>query len=238
MKIDRTTNIHENAYYEIGNYSVASSFFFSSTKDIDKFKSKINQHFDGLCQVVCYGFLHEEFRIIVLINSREEVEAYCRKNYPKVIEREGFIPHTAYIFAKAMADLQSGYVKWFNFKFNRIGGLTAGRYFRHLIVDKDELKQRIKEINKMTQCFLKTLAWRYRSRLGFRLNSIGNGKGWNSGEHYKNGSALGSKIKMFQLVNFNNVQGHFNNLPPKRIIWSSEAEKYKNLIGFILLKGK
>lgn len=232
---DKYTHIHENAYYEIGNYSVSSSFLFASEADIKKFKAKIDIYFEGLCDVICYGFDHEEYRMIIKMKTREDIEAYCKKRYPMVIKKKGFIPHTAYIFARVMADLQSGYVKWFNFKYSRIGGLMAGRYYRHLIESEEELQQKIKEINGMTIMFQKTIAWRYKSKLGFRFRSLG--KRSSSSEEYKLKNERLSDLRVFRLLDNLSVRGHFKNLPPKRISWKNDTEKYRNLIGFILLGG-
>lgn len=233
---DKFTHVHENAIYEIGNYSVAGSFLFASESDIKKMKQKMDHHFSGLCDVICYGFDHEEFRLLIKMKSREEIELYCRLRYPKIIERLGFIPHTAYIFAKAMADLQSGFVKWINYKYDRSGSLMAARYYRRLIESHEELQNKIKEINGMTLQFQKVMIWRYKQKMGFRFRSLG-AHATSKGE-YGAGRKLSSSMKVFKMSHLAIVQGQFKNLPPKRIIWKNDNEKYQNLVGFILLSGK
>lgn len=234
--IDRFTHIHEDAYYEVGNYSVAGSFLFANEKDLNKMKSKIDDYFDGLCYVICYGFSHEEYRMIIKMRSRIEIEQYCMKRYPKIIKKQGFIPHTAYIFARAMADLQSGYAKWLNHKYDRTGAVMAGRYFRVLIESEEELDQRIADINKTTLCFQKAMVWRYKSKMGFRIRGLGT---YSSSKHdYNPKSGLRSSLKVIKIKGLIYVRGHFTNLPPKRIIWQNQAQKFKNLVGFILLGSK
>lgn len=230
--IDRYTHIHEDAYYEIGNYSVASSFLFANYVEVKKFKSKVDRYFGGLCDVVCYGFNHEEYRMIIKMHSREKIEAYCHKNYPKLVAKHGFVPETAYVFARAMADLQSSYVKWFNFKYSRMGGLMGGRYHRSLIESESDLDSRINDIHSMTQQFQKTIAWRYKSKLGFSFRSLG--KGASSKDQYKAGSGAGSDLKNFKLKVQIYVRHHFNSLPPKRIIWPNIATKIKNITSFFI----
>lgn len=226
--IDRHTHIHEDAYYEIGNYSVATSFLFANYRECQKFKANIDHYFEGLCDVICYGFNHEEYRMIIKVNSRIEVERYCQKRYPKLVARHGFVPETAYVFARVMADLQSSYAKWFNVKYERKGSLMGGRYHRSLIISEMDLDQRIDEINAMTQKFQKTIHWRYKSKLGFSFRSLGVRA--SSLVQYAAGTVSGSDLMLFRLKSSNNVRHHFRILPPKRIIWPNQALKLKNIV--------
>lgn len=234
---NRKTHVHEDAYYEISNGSVSTSFFFASESDVRKFKSKMEKHFKGLCKVVVFGFRHEEFRFVVKMFSRRKVVKYFLRKYPKAFREHGKVPQTAFIFAKVMADLQGGYAKYFNFKYARSGALVEGRYLRNLLRSKEEVDQRIADIHAMKVVFYKTLLWRYKQKMGFKLSSLKNAKGWSSKELYRTGVRSKNVMSVFSFFREVFKRGDFRSLPPERIVYRNKQEKYENLVGFMMLQG-
>ena len=236
----KTQHLFEEGYYLIRNKSVAKCFLFKDDYDCNRFKSKIDTYLSPLCDILAYGFLQDEFQMIVRLKSREVFESYFKKKYEKVIDRVEVIPDTTYIFAQAMSNLQSGYAKWFNYKYERDGGLMAGRYHRELIESENDLDQLIGEINGLVKKIKRNSIWTFRRKEpGFEMNEINNSLIRSSKGYYDGGCASEERIlRAFRHKKDIDLRGHFLNLPPKAILDYNSTKKMRNLIAFMFLKYK
>ena len=235
----KTQHLFEEGYYLIRNKSVAKCFLFKDEYDCNRFKEKIDICLSPLCDVLAYGFLQDEFQMVVRLKSREVFEAYFQEKYEKVIDRVEVIPETTYIFAQAMSNLQSGYAKWFNYKYERDGGLMAGRYMRELVENEKDLDTLIEEINGLVKKVKRNSIWTFRRKEpGFVMNEIMNSSIRSSKVYYDGEKEEGISLKAFRLKKDVYLRGHFLNLPPKAIEDYNSTKKMQNLIAFMFLKYK
>lgn len=109
------------------------------------------------------------------LKGREAFEKYFKRKFAKFYQKSKFIPETTYIFAQVMANLQSGYVKYFNYKYERDGGLMKSRYFRELIESAEQLKSKVEIVHKCDESGKRSRIWTFRRKeVGFRLERIRN----------------------------------------------------------------
>ncbi len=232
-----TKHLFEDSYYLIGNKSVAKCFMFGDEGDCIKFKSRVDHHLSPLCDVLAYGFASDEFKLVVKLKSRKSIESYYKARYDYDPTSGDIIPETTYIFAQAMANLQSGHAKFFNFKYERDGGLMCRRYTRRLIESEEELDAIISAVNGMQFRGRRKSIWTFRRKgEGLDLEKVGNGVSWSSRACYE--EAIESGMECFKLKNLIDLRGHFKILPPKELKFDSKHQKMQNLIQFILLKQK
>ena len=124
-----TKHVFEEGIYLISNKSVAKCYLFKDEADCNRFRAKLNKYLEPIGEIHAFGFMNEEFEIVIKLKSRKAFESYFISKVGGVEYLEE-IPETTYIFAQIMANLQSGYAKWFNYKYERDGGLFSGRYYR------------------------------------------------------------------------------------------------------------
>lgn len=232
----KTIHLFEDGIYHIGNKAVAKCFLFGDEKDCIRFKEGIDHHLGALCDVLAYGFGKDEFRLAVKLKSRDEIESYYRKKYSKLYAESDFIPETTYIFAQAMANMQSGYAKYFNYRYDRDGGLMKGRYSRTLLESEEKLDQCIASIHDLEVRGRRSRIWTFRRKEdGFNLELITNSDNRSSRKAYEN-LDFASSLNCF--VNRQNldIRGQFVNLPPLKLSHKKAAEKIQNLIHFMFLK--
>ncbi len=201
----KTKHIFEDACYLIGNKAVAKCFLFGDEKDCLQFKQKLDHHLGSLCDIMAYGFTQDEFKLVIKMKSRGEIEEYYIQKYAKLYEQEAYIPETTYIFARAMANLQSGYAKYFNFKYKRDGGLMKGRYTRTLIESPLHLREMVNSVNCLHQQGKRSRIWTFRRKeRGFNLELIKNTVNRSSLECYQD-SNVRSGLESFRTY-LENVQ--------------------------------
>ncbi len=228
----KTTHLFEEACYIISNRAVAKCFLFGDEKDCKRFKVKMDLYLSPLCDILSYGFAKDEFKIVVRLKSRRAFESYFKTKYPKLYAESKFIPETTYIFAQAMANLQSGYAKYFNYRYERDGGLMKSRYMRALIESEQELKARIQAVHEIHEDGKRSRIWTFRRKeAGFNLESIKDSVIRSSAKCYGEG-LVESGLKGFRRLDQLDLRGQFENLPPKKINFKSTAQKHKNLISF------
>lgn len=231
-----TIHLFEDGYYLIGNKAVAKSFLFRNETDCERFKLKIDEYLGPLCEILAYGFLKDEFQLVIRLKSRKVFEDYFLKKFESKPERGDFIPESTYIFAQAMANLQSGYAKHFNFKYQRDGGLMKGRYFRHLIESEKELDEQIEMVNAMKVVVNRNKIWTFRRKeVGFLLEKTERSVVRSSALCYGDGGVK-SGLSCFMLKSKVFVRGHFDKPPPKRIDFKNPRENIRNLVAFMLMK--
>ena len=237
-----TTHLFEDAYYLVGNKSVAKCFMFKDENDCQRFKTKIDYHLKPLCDVIGFGLLKDEFQLLVKLKSREVFEDYFVKRYEYRPESGNVIPETTYIFAQAMSNLQSGYAKYFNYKYERDGGLMCGRYFRELVESEEHLDELICSMHKLQEQTKRNRIWTFRRKeVGFRLDKLTKTVKRSSYMCYilrKRGSAADAELQCFRHRDEIFLRGCFDNLPPKRIFFVNRTENLKSLLNFMFLKSK
>ena len=239
-----TIHLFEDSYYLVGNKAVAKCFMFRDERDCSRFKLKIDYHLKSLCDVLAYGFLKDEFQLVVRLKSRKVFEEYYKQKYDYKPDEGQVIPETTYIFAQAMSNLQSGYVKFFNYKYERDGGLMCGRYFRRLIRSEKELDSIISAVNAMQVIGQRSRIWTFRRKeAGFRLELIKDTVTRSSRMCYQL-DRLGKRLLVeAELGCFSHketiyLRGHFDHPPPKRIPFANKAENLKSLLSFMFMKQK
>ena len=210
----KTLHIFEEGYYFIHNKSVAKSFMFKDGEDCIRFKSNIKKHLDPICDVLAFGFLKEEFQLVIKMKCRKEIEAYFVTKYSQFYEDHGVIPETTYIFSRAMANLQSAYVKWFNFKYSRDGGLMSGRYQRMLINSEKELNDLIESVNDLKKCNVRNMIWTFRRKDGFFIDPCSTERSSAYLYEMNNSESIPSWFKRKQDVF---VRGQFESTPPRSL---------------------
>lgn len=233
----KTIHLFEEGVYLIKNKSVAKCFLFRDKEDCNKFRSKIDHHLSPLCDIMAYGFLAEEFQLVLRLKDRSTLEHYYREKYKASGGADNFVPESTYIFAQAMANLQSGYAKWFNYKYKRDGGLFGSRYGRHLIESNGEVEEIIDTIHRLEKRNRRNRVWTFRRREeDYELSKLENDETRSSKVLYEGG--VTSLMACFAKYDYNSVRGLFENLPPKRIPDYGSAIKIKNLVSFMLMKRK
>ena len=232
----KTVHLFSDAYYLISNKAVAKCFMFRDEADCRLFKEKLDHHLKPLCDITAYGFLKDEFQLLVKLKSRKVFEEYFKEKYEGSGNSERPIPETTYIFAQAMANLQSGYAKSFNFKYDRDGGLAKGRYMRQLVESEEELESHIKRINSLQVLAQRSRIWTFRRKEdGFKMELVGNGvvrSSWRCYSEVGEDAELGCFKHKDELL----VRGQFDNLPPKSIIFENKRKSLENMLSFMFLK--
>lgn len=235
----KTKHLFEDGYYLISNKAVAKCFMFGDETDCVRFKSSMEKHLKPLCDVIAFGLSKDAFQIIVKLKSRAIFEKHFLGKVSKHQSKESlstFVPESTYIFAQAMANLQSGYVKYFNFKYKRDGGLMKSRYDRELIESEAHLQDMISKVHSLHELGNRSRIWTFRRKeVGFDLQKLVRSVKTSSLRCYEK-EGVDAELSCFLPVEKVYVRGHFDNLPPKEIEFKNTAQKLKNLIAFMLLK--
>lgn len=234
----KTVHIFEDAYYLIGNKSVAKCFLFEDDSDCDDFKNRIDKHLKPICEIAAFGFSNDEFQLLVKVKSRDDIEKYFLDRYVNDSENEDEIPETTYIFAQAMANLQSGYAKYFNYKYKRDGGLMCGRYFRELIESEEMLRRKVDEINNLEVLRSRSKIWTFKRKGRMNGFDVRSRDSYRSSYSFYAGKVENVGFEAFMSINKLDLRGQFKNLPPKRLNFNSNHEKLKSLLSFLFLKYK
>ncbi len=232
----KTKHLFADGIYHIGNKAVAKCFLFADEKDCIRFQTNIDHHLGPLCDVLAYSFSEDEFQLVVKLKDRKTIENYFKEKYAKFYQDEKFIPETTYIFAQAMANMQSGYAKYFNYRYDRDGGLMKGRYFRHLIESEEELNNLVKKVHAFHAQSKRSRIWTFRRKEeGFNLEFKVSARVRSSLRSYEE-ARITSGIGCFKSLHQIDLRGRFSNLPPKRLEHKKTSEKIRNLISFMFLR--
>lgn len=237
MENNKTRHVFENGYYLISNKAVAKCFLFKDNSDCDYFRNGIIKQLKDVCQILAFGFLHDEFQLVIKLRSKEEIFDHFKNTHDT--EALNSIPEPTYIFSQLMANLQSGYVKKFNHKYGRDGGLMKSRYCRRLIESEGELDYEIERVNNLTPLFPRSSIWTFRRKQYKRRREIMN-ENRSSKIYYKLKANIldGIYTRNFKIKGFFYfkidvyLRGDFENLPPK----SLHPSKMKKLIPQIAFK--
>ena len=229
----KTIHVFENGLYKIGNKAVSKCFLFKEETDCERFKLMLDKQLSPLCDILAYKLTRDEFQLVIKLKSREVFKNYYIEKYDFGGD---FIPESTYIFAQSMANLQSGYAKYFNYKYERDGGLMRGRYSRELIESEELLDSAIKNLHEAKNMIERRPIWTFRRRgEGFDFEELEKGGVRNSSVCYMNGG-FDSGLECFMPKDKLGIRGLFKNIPPKRISFENKREKVRNLLAFMFLR--
>lgn len=134
--------------YVLTNFAAANNPVFMDESEVNNFKQRVNEKISALCEILGFNFHADQYQIIVAIKNRETFISYYKEKMEDPEMEEWDIPASTYILSQEMANIQSGYAKWFNFRHGRFGGVFGRRYTKILIRDEQELKEWVKDINE------------------------------------------------------------------------------------------
>ena len=232
----KTTHVFEDGYYLIGNKSVAKSFMFKDKFDCCRFRNKMVTSLSPICEILAFGLRIDEFQLIIRMKNRSIIENYYLSKQ-KIRGKDVIIPETTYIFGQIMANLQSGYVKFFNHRYDRDGGLMARRYHRQLIESESELYSLIEMVHSEEIQWKRKAIWTFRRKGEGFIFADTKGMVFSSKEAFEKGSEEGD-FDFLNNANVDSVRGHFKNLPLKKIIFKNRQQKIENLVAFMLMNSK
>ena len=98
---------------------------------------------------------------MVALNDRPSfIKYYCEKHKLDTSDQDQ-IPESTYILSQEMANIQSGYAKWFNFRHKRFGTVFGRRYTKLLVRSEQELREWIVALNEKHRHWTFTSFWSY-----------------------------------------------------------------------------
>ncbi len=206
-------HIYEEGIYLLSNTGVARNPIFKSKENYDRFKEKSFVYLEPLCEILAFAFNDNQWELVVKMKSRSEFEAFYKKKHSIDFIDHSLIPESAYIFSQEMANLQSGFVKHFNYFNKRVGALFYRRYQKELIESEDEL---VSEIGRLNQLIVRNPhkgEWAIR-----KIERLKNDGGRSSREKYEF-----SKLQVAEMIcnqlGFEkaDLEAYFKNLPQLRI---------------------
>ena len=142
----KTRHLFEERVYLISNAAEAKNSLFRSRDDCKLFQTKIDTYLSPICDILAYNFGIDEYVLLVNLKSREEIGSFYKKKKGKKMLADDLIPPSSYIFSQQMANLQSGYVKHYNYKYDRSGSLFCSRFARELIISEKSTLEWISKI--------------------------------------------------------------------------------------------
>ena len=146
ISIMENLHLHEEQIYLISNHAVARNSIFHNEEIRDRFRDKLIDYLDPVSDILAFNLKDHEFRILLRIRSRSEIENFYVKE--KMSENAAYdeYPPTTHIFSRQMSNLQVSLVKHYNHRFNRSGTLMAGRFKRQLIESPEEVEYLVQEL--------------------------------------------------------------------------------------------
>ena len=203
----KTKYIYNDYCYVLNNFSTALNPIFISNADSTLFKEKMEKYLSPLCEILAYNLTNYEFQIVVQMKERQIFEDFFIQKMNQKGVDDYNIPESTYILSQEMANLLSGYVKYFNHKYSRKGALFARRFSKSLIESENELIEIINEVNNKKSFIKRKRVWSYRKRtLGgyYRYREIR--------ESSKDWLNISGETIIVKLIDINSflLQGRFN----------------------------
>lgn len=164
----KVKHIFGDHIYLISSYSVPRNPLYRSNNDVDIFKRLVQHYLSDLCDIFSYSHRQNQFHYLIKIKKREELEEFFSK---KQMTKQKNVSHNIYdpkavtapdsylIFSQEVSNLLNSYVKGFNYKYNRHGSLTAGRYRKELITSEEEMNTIIDLLNNMEETYSFSSDW-------------------------------------------------------------------------------
>ncbi len=206
-------HIFEEGIYLLSNTGVARNPIFKCKENYDRFKEKSIVYLEPLCEILAFAFHDNQWELVVKMKSRSEFEAFYKKKHSIDFIDHSLIPESAYIFSQEMANLQSGFVKHFNWLNKRVGALFYRRYQKELIESEDELILEIGRLNNMVIRDPHKGEWAIQ-----KIERLKEETGRSSKEKYKLSKLQVSQMICNQLViEKTDLEAYFKNLPELKI---------------------
>lgn len=144
MNVPYTQN--DNCYV-LTNFAASNNPIFMDEEEVENFKNRLSKHLDKLVHILAYSFHADHYQILVSLKNREVFEEFYKNKMgdPDLPEIE--IPLSTYILSQEMANIQSGYAKWFNYRHVRYGSVFGRRYTKILVETEEELKEWVEKLN-------------------------------------------------------------------------------------------
>ena len=174
----KVRHIQNGNYYLLTNFAASGNPIFLKSEDVKNFKKRVFKHLEGLCKILESAYENDHFKLLVLMKSRENFIKFYRlkKGNMDIIEED--IPDSTYILSQEMANIQSGYAKWFNYKYKRFGVVFGRRFTKIFIESKEALIKWAKEMWNGTRYWKFKEEWSYKNcklfwRYGKRIINAG-----------------------------------------------------------------
>lgn len=158
--------------YVLTNFAVANNPIFMDEDEVNNFKKRLEDQLVDLCDILSYNFHSDHYQIVVALRDRSSFIHFFRKKKDDADIPEEEIPESTYILSQEMANIQSGYAKWFNFRHGRYGTVFGRRYTKILIETEEELKVWVDEINKGSKLWSFEDFWSYTRNFLKRLKEL------------------------------------------------------------------
>lgn len=147
--------------YILTNFAGSNNPFFTNQEEIDNFKGRIEKNIGELVEILGWSFRSDHYQIMVSLRQREVFEMFYREKRDDLNIVEESIPESTYILSQEMANIQSGYAKWFNHRHERYGSLFGRRYTKILLESKEAVKEAVDKINEGNAIWEFTQLWSY-----------------------------------------------------------------------------
>ena len=213
----KTDHVFGNHIYVISNYGVARNPIFSSRVDLKTFEELAQKYLSPVCDILSSGYSYNQFQFAVRVNPRNKIEDFYRIKYKDKIKDNllsVIIPETYIIFSQQVSNLLNAYVKRFNKKYNRIGGLFASRYRKILVESENLLAQWVAKLRDSIPQFRFSRKWEVRKEERCDLRMKTSKEEWNGNHLEFNGANASLKLLDYKI---DDLRGCFACLPPKRI---------------------
>ncbi len=156
----RVKHVFGGHMYVISSYGVARNPIFKDQKDLYNFAQNVKKYLSEICEIHAYNHQVNQFHYLVKVKEREELEDFFEqkvedKGRGKNIAHDIYdldsanAPESYLIFSQEVSNCLNSYVKKFNYRHKRHGGLFAGRYRKHLVESEEEMYEWIERINNM-----------------------------------------------------------------------------------------
>ncbi len=147
--------------YILTNFSNSNNPIFSCQEEIENFKRRLEEKLKGIAEILAWNFQTDHYQILIALKSRSCFEEFYRiKHEMPDLEGEQ-IPESYLILSQEMANVQSGYAKWFNFRHKRFGSLFGRRYTKVLLETKNEVETAVQNMNEGKRLWDFEKLWSY-----------------------------------------------------------------------------
>ncbi len=205
-----------------------SLIIFRNEEYVNRFKQKADDYLSPICNILGYAFHDNQWELLVQMKTREEFINFYRKKHKNENILEFLIPESAIIYSQEMANLQSGFVKHFNWCNKRVGALFYRRYQKELITSEAELISTIERLKNVRPYDPHKGEWAIRKREKLRCK-----KEMRWGINYEKLAEMGSQVMWNGIrVKKTDLEANFRNLPPLKI--ESPDYRYFRLLFKIL----
>ncbi len=223
--------------YLISSYGVARNPIFKDEDDVHFFAKNIEKYLSEICEIYAYTHQINQFHYLVKIKERNILEEFFLQKQAEKRKNEAHniydlesekIPDSYLIFSQEMSNCLNSYVKHYNFKHGRRGGLFADRYSKYLIESEEEMWEWIDRLNSMEELVIFREEWKVSDVFNlFREKVI-----FCSHAYFNSRARIGAKVlfRNFRRVGKVDLRGCFKSLPPYSVKAQNFSEKLNTYI--------